>query len=124
MKPIACIAGIFAFYVGGSATFAVVRGVGRGDPELAFVVAAILGTQVAAIIHCRSRVAGKSFRTKAMLASVLAVNAAFFGIVLHTAFGAFVYPDVSIPISVVGTFGFPFVLFGTMCNALLRKKDA
>ncbi len=124
MRPIVFIAAVFAFYVGGAATLAVVRCVGKGSPELALMVGAALGTQVAAVIHCRSRGAGKSFRVKAVLASILALSAVFFGIVLHTVFGAFVYPEVSIPIAVIVTFGFPFILFDTTCNALLRKRDA
>ena len=32
--------------------------------------------------------------------------------------------SISIPIAVVGTFIFPFVVFGTMWNALSKRPDA
>ena len=124
MRAIAYIAATSAFVAGGAVTFAVVRWLGKGSPELAFVVGAVLGTQLAAAIHHRSRGAGNSPRLKAMIGLVLALTAILLGIVLHTVFEAFEYPDVSIPIGAVGTFIFPFVLFDTMCNALSGKTHA
>jgi len=124
MRAITYVIAVSAFVVGGGITFAVVRWLGKGSPELAFMVGAILGTQLAAIIHHRGRGASNSLQVKAKIGLVLALTAFFLGIVLHTVFGAFEYPDVSVPIGVVGAFVFPFVLFDTMWNAMTKATKA
>ena len=53
VKPGVLAIAVLSQLVGGGITFAVVRMVGKGSPELAFVVGAILGTQLAAVVHHR-----------------------------------------------------------------------
>src|SRR3954470_9616033 len=116
MKPAGYVSAIIAFIVGGSITFAVMRWLGKGSPELAFVVGAVLGTQIAAVVHRRSPGAVSSARVKAGVGAALALSTVLLGIVLLLAWNPFDYPQISIPIAVVGTFVFPFVLFETMWN--------
>src|SRR5688572_26258444 len=124
MKAVVYVSAILAFIVGASITFAVVRWLGKGDPELAFVVGAVLGTQLAAIVHPRSPGAASSPGVKARVGAALALSTILRGIVLHAVWKPFHYPEISIPIAVVGTFVFPFVLFETMWNALSKRPDA
>jgi hypothetical protein len=58
------------------------------------------------------------------LGAALALGTVLLGTVLHLAWAPFEYPEISIPIAVVGTFLFPFVLFQTMWNALSKRPDA
>ncbi len=121
MKGNVYIAAIVAFIIGGGMTFAVVRELGKGSPELAFVVGAILGTQIAAVVHRRDAQAESSPGVKATIGMALAGSAILLGVVLQFFWMPFEYPEISLPISVVGAFIFPFVLFETMWDALSRK---
>ena len=117
-------AAILAYIVGGSVTYAVVRWLGKGSPELAFIVGAVLGTQLAAVVHHRSPGAVSSASVKARIGAMLALSTVLLGVALQATLSPFEHPEVSIPIAVVGTFIFPFVLFDTMWNALSKRTDA
>ncbi len=124
MKAIVLIVSVASCVIGGAATFAVIQWIGKGTPELAFIVGAIVGTQVGAVVHYRQKGATNSPATKAKLGLALGGANVAFGLVLHYAAAPFAYADVSIPIAAVGGFVFPFVLFDTMWNALSKYKDA
>ena len=124
MKVTAYISASLAFIVGGCITFAVVRWLGKGSPELAFIVGAVLGTQIAAVVHRRSPGAVSSPRVKAGVGVALALSTILLGTVMNALWKPFDYPEISIPIAVVGAFVFPFILFETMWNALSKKPDA
>ena len=123
MKATVWIAAAFSYAIGGAATFAVIRWLGKGSPDLAFVVGAVLGTEVAAIVHWRTGGAGAGGTgwLKAAVGLALALSAGASGLLLHMAFRAFEHPDVSIPIGAAGAFLFPFVLFDTMSKTLSRN---
>jgi hypothetical protein len=123
MKPFVYITATLSFLIGGSLTFAIIRWLSKGSPELAFVAGAILGTELAAVVHHRTPGASSSPAVKAKIAAALSVSAIFLGIALHTAFHPFAYPEISIPMAVAGAFIFPFVLFDTMWNALDRDAS-
>jgi hypothetical protein len=110
--------GVGSFLLSAVITFAVIRSIELGNPELAFIVGAILGTEVAAIVHSRQAGSTNSFSIKFALGLTLGATAGVFGLVLHFVFAPFNYPEVSIPIAVIGSFVFPFVLFDTMWKAL------
>jgi hypothetical protein len=55
---------------------------------------------------------------------VLAVVTAVFGLALHRLFAPFKFADVSIPISALGVFVFPFAIFNVMWFALSKSKRA
>ena len=96
--------------------------------ELAWVVAAIVGTNVAAMLYHR-RVKDKApLGVKATAGAVLAVCALATGLLSYGFLHVFRFPEISIPIATVGSFVFPFVLFGTMQKAYNQdhgqdKKD-
>jgi hypothetical protein len=123
VKPGVLAVAVVSLLVGGAVTFAVIRMVGKGSPELAFVVGAVLGTQLAAVVHHRTPGAASSSRVKAAIGVALACGVVVLGAVLHLAFAPFEFAWVSIPIAAVGAFVFPFVLFDTMWNALTKKRN-
>ena len=124
MRPATAIVSAMSFLVGGAATFGVIRWIGKGSPELAFVVGAILGTYLGVIVHHHQKNATNCARTKVALGLVLGATAIALGVALHVAFRPFPCAEVSIPLAAVGAFVFPLVIFDTMWNALSRKKDA
>jgi hypothetical protein len=109
------------FVAAASITFATVRWL-QMDAEFAFIAGAILGTQVAAVVHYRSPGSEKTLSVKAMLGAVLALTALTFGLLLNALFSPFKFADISILMSTLGTFGFPFVIFDTIWNALSKSK--
>ena len=122
VKPgVLAIAGVSQL-VGGGITFAIIRMVGKGSPELAFVVGAVLGTQLAAVAHKRSAGAESSPREKAVVGAALACGALLMGVIQHLAFAPFEIAGISVAFAAVGSFVFPFVLFETMWNALSKKR--
>ena len=121
MKPVVYVSAILAFCVGGSVTFAVVRYLGKGSPELAFVLGAILGTQIAAVVHRRQPEASNSLAVKVRVGAALVLSTILLGIVMHALWKPFNYPEISIPIAVVGAFVFPFVLFDQMWKTVSKE---
>ena len=115
---------LLAFLVAGGVTFAVIQWLGRGSPEMAFVAGAVVGTQVAAVVHHRTPRADSSAGVKAGVGAALAVGTVLLGAALHAGWKPFQFPGVSIPISVVGAFVFPFVLFDTMWDSLSKKRGS
>lgn len=122
LRILTLAAGAGSFFVGAAITFAVIRLMEADHPELAFIVGAILGTELAALVHHRQEGTTNSFATKATVGLALAVAAVVVGITLHLMANPFHYPEISIPMAAVGSFVFPFVLFDTMWNALSKPK--
>ena len=118
MKPAVVVIAVVSFFLSGGVTFAIVRWLGKGSPELAFVVGAIVGTELAAVVHHRNPGATNSAGVKALIGAALAMSTVVLATLLHLVVAPFEYPQISIPIAVVGTFVFPFVLFDTMWKAL------
>ncbi len=85
-----------------------------------FVVGAVVGSQVGAWRFYRILRVGKESGAKVMTGLTLAAGAALAGLALHFGFSALNHPDVVIPISALGSFVFPFVLFGTMKKSLTK----
>ena len=59
---------------------------------------------------------------KALVGAALACGAVSLGVALHLAFAPFPYPGVSIPLAVVGSFVFPYVVFETMWKSLSNQR--
>lgn len=111
------LAAMAAYLIGGALTFAVIRWLGKGDPEMAFIVGAILAIQVAAFLHRRTPGAENTWNIKLLLGAVLAVTAIALGLALHRLDEPFKFADISIGLSAVGAFVFPLVLFNTFWQA-------
>ena len=94
-----------------------------GIPELPFIVGAVLGTQVGAIMHHRQPGSRSTVAAKAILGVVLSVCAIIVGLVLHLTTNSFNFAEISIPFAAVGSFVFPFVLFNTMWNTLSKNNS-
>jgi hypothetical protein len=124
VKPLTLLAAVGAFVVGAVVTFAIVRGFGLGNPEIAFVVGAVLAVNVAAFVEHRAPKGRNSPASKAVLGGVLAACAVAFGLVVDRLYAPFAFADVSIGISAVGCFCFPFFLFNTIWKPLEKAADA
>jgi hypothetical protein len=123
MRILTLATDIGCFFLGAIVTFAIIRGIDKGNPELTFVVGAILATNVAAMVHHRQSGTANNLAIKLALGAMLAISAVVFGVLLHFAFSPFKYPEVSVPIAAVGCFVFPLVLFNTMWKAMSKSKD-
>jgi hypothetical protein len=122
MKPSTTVAAFVAFFVGAAFTFAAERWLEVGKPEMALVVGAVLGVNVGAVFQHRSRGGDNTAGVKAVLGLVLAAAAAAFGLVVHWLYAPFQFVEVSVPISAVGAFCFPFALFNIMWSALEKTR--
>lgn len=108
------------FILGASLAFALVRWLDIDNPELGFIVGAIVGTQTAVLCHQRTAGAVNTVRVKVILGAVLALTAALFGWAVHSLNAPFKFPEVSISFGAIGAFGFPFVIFKTLWNTLTK----
>ena len=113
-----------AHVVGLAVTLLVVAKMQVGDPGVAWVVAAILGTMIGAFSYHRRHPDKASPAEKATLGAVLAVLSVVGAFVVLSFWQFTPFPDVVIPITAVGSFGFPFVLFGTAQSSLEKARAA
>ncbi len=123
MKPIPLLIAALSFTVGAAVTFLAMWAISIGSPELAFIVGAVLGSQIGAIMHHRQPGSQSTVAAKAMLGVVLSVCAIIVGLVLYLTKNPFKFAEISIPIAAVGSFVFPFVLFNTMWNTLSKNNS-
>ena len=94
-----------------------------GDPGLALVVGASAGSGAAAILYHRRVPEPAPFSVKAAAGGVLSCMALLTGLLSHSLLKWMSYPDVVIPISVVGSFFFPLAIFGPMQNCYKQKQS-
>jgi hypothetical protein len=102
------------------ASVIVLRLTGLEYREFALVAAAVAGTFGGAYgYHLR---AGDSPMTaKVIIGIVMAVLCVVEGLVAQHFWGYFKFPDVSIPIAGIGTFFFPFFIFGTFLKSFEQR---
>lgn len=93
-----------------------------GDMNLALGMGAILGTQIGAWLYHRRVSATAPFSVKASVGLLMAILCVLQSLLFQAMWGWLSYPEVSIPIGAVGTFVFPFVLYGTMQKVLVTAK--
>lgn len=113
-----------AYIIGVTLAYAVLSALGSADMNLALVMGAILGTEIGAWLYHRRVPAAAPFSVKASVGLLMAILCVFQSLLFQTLWGWLKYPEVSIPIGAVGTFVFPFVLYGTMRKALAKAKAA
>ena len=99
----------------------IMSAMGRGDPGLALVMAAIVGTQTAGFLYYRRETGAAPFSVKATVGVVMSALAVGVSVLAHLAWGWINLPEVVIPIGALGTFVFPLVLFGSMRNAARQR---
>ena len=63
-----------------------------------------------------------SAKAKAQLGGILAATCLVLSVLAQVIARLFQYPEVSIPIGMVGSFVFPFMLFSGMWNAMEKAK--
>jgi hypothetical protein len=91
-------------------------------PEVAFVIAAIAGTWTGAFFFHRRNSGTSNYAAKAALGGTMAAVCIIEAIVVQGAWSTMKVPEVSIPISAIGTFGFPFVLFDKFEKAFRQQR--
>jgi len=95
---------------------------GVGDPGLAFVVGACCGSAAAAMLYHRRVKEHAPFAIKASVGGTLSGMAVLAGLSSQAVLHWMTYPEVVVPIAVVGSFAFPWVIFGTMQKAYTTKS--
>jgi len=105
-------------------TCTILRVCNLGHEGVASVVGAILGCEVAVVLHHRQPGSTLSMKVKAQVGAVLAITSLAVSAVLQLAAHWEEYPEVVMPITAVGCFVFPFVICGTMWNAMEKAKKA
>jgi len=93
-----------------------------GDPGYAFIIAASVGALMSAGLYHRRQPQQAPFKVKAQAGLVLLVMAVIAGLASQWLLQWMKYPDVLIPISAVGSFAFPWAVFGAMCKAFNPDK--
>lgn len=92
------------------------------DPGLALVVGAIIGTQIAAWLYHKRGQDLASNRIKAIVGVELSLLAIFIGLCSQAILKWIVFPEITLSIGAVGSFIFPFVIFGQMQKVLNKSK--
>ena len=94
-----------------------------GDPGLALVMGACCGSGAAAMLYHRRVQEHAPFSVKASTGGILSGMAVLTGLSSQGLLKWMTYPDVVIPISVAGSFVFPWAIFGTMQKAYKAKQS-
>jgi hypothetical protein len=103
--------------------YAVIRAVGWEARDFALVAAAILASQVGALVWHRQSPGSSERSVKLGLGTVLSVTAVAFTVVFQAISGWLAYPEVTVPIAAVGAFVFPFAVVGPVWKALSHRKQ-
>jgi hypothetical protein len=118
LKPLPLLLAAVGFCVSAALALALIRNFQFGDDPMAMIVGATVGTQVGVIAHSRQPGARATRAAKTWLAAVLAAMAIAFGLAVQFAFTGFEYPEITLPMSAIGSFVFPYAIFGSTWRAL------
>jgi len=111
------------YLIGVAATWLVLCLLWRGDPALAFIVAATVGTTAGAWLHGRRTHKVAGLAVKAEVGALLAGLCLAVGLTGQLVWDWLGDPYMSLTICIAGTFVFPIVLFGTMELAFMRRGE-
>jgi hypothetical protein len=100
----------------------IIRAIGWEARDYALVGAAIVASQVGAIVWHRQGPGTPERSVKLGLGAVLSVTAVAFALIYQALSGWLAYPEVVIPIAAVGCFVFPFATVGPMWKALSKGR--
>lgn len=92
------------------------------DMNIALGLGAILGAQIGALLYHRRESAAAPFPVKASVGLLMAILCVIQSLLFQVLWGWLKYPEISIPIAAVGTFVFPFLLYGTMQKGMAKAK--
>ncbi len=92
------------------------------NPGLALVVGAIIGTQISAWLYHKRGQDLTSNRIKAIVGVELSLLAIFIGLCSQAILQWIAFPEITLSISAVGSFIFPFVIFGQIQKAFNKSK--
>jgi hypothetical protein len=118
LKPLPLLLAAVSFCASAALALALIRTFQFGDDPMAMIVGATVGTLAGVIAHSRTADCGATRRAKTSLALVLASTAIAFGLVVQFGFAAFQYPEITLPVSAIGSFVFPYAIFGSTWKAL------
>lgn len=102
--------------------YAVIRAVGWDARDFALVAAAIVASQVGALLWHRQSPTSSERSVKLGLGTVLSVTAVTFTLVFQAISGWLAYPEVTVPIAAIGCFIFPFAVVGPVWKGLTKSK--
>ncbi len=92
------------------------------NPGLALVVGAIIGTQISAWLYHKRGQDLTSNRIKAIVGVELSLLAIFIGLCSQAILKWIAFPEITLSIGAVGSFIFPFVIFGQIQKAFNKSK--
>jgi hypothetical protein len=82
------------------------------------VAAAIVASQVGAVLWHRRDPSAAERSVKLGLGAVLSVTAVAFSLIFQATSGWLTYPEVVVPIAAIGCFAFPFAVVGPIWKSL------
>ena len=103
-------------------TYAIIATLHVGDVNLSLVIGSILGALIGALLYHRRESATAPFAVKASVGLSMAILCVIQSLLFQALWGWQKFPEVSIPIGAVGSFVFPFVLYGTIQKAMVKEK--
>jgi hypothetical protein len=103
-------------------TYAIIAALHVGDVNLSLVIGSILGALIGALLYHRRESATAPFSVKASVGLTMAILCVIQSLLFQALWGWQKFPEVSIPIGAVGSFVFPFVLYGTIQKAMVKEK--
>jgi hypothetical protein len=99
---------------------AIIRAIGWENRSFALVAAAIVGSEVGAIVWHWQGPGTPERSVKLGLGAVLSITAVAFALVFQAIGNWLTHPEVVIPIAAIGCFVFPFAVVGSMWKALSK----
>src|SRR5438093_6353700 len=112
----------FVFVAVALLAYAIILAVGWEAHDFALVAAAIVATQVGAVVWHRQAPGTAERSVKLGLGTVVSVTAVAFTIIFQAVSGWLAYPEVTVPVAAIGCFVFPFALVGPVWKALSKGK--
>ncbi len=103
---------------------AVIRLAGWEAQDFALVAAAIVASQVGAVVWHRQSPGSEERRVKLGLGVVLSITALAFTLAYQAITGSLSFPEAIIPIATIGCFVFPFAVVGPLWKSLSKVKPS
>lgn len=122
MKPTELLMVAIIHLAAFSIAAAVIHRFSVSDPGLALMMGACCGSAAGAILYHRRERDRAPLAIKASVGGILSGMAVLSGLSSQGILHWMTYPEVVIPISVVGSFAFPWAIFGTMQHAYTTKQ--